>query len=84
MSETNGETVFVRRSACASAIRAPRTPTTRRGSVSIAVDAIADALELIKTGRIIHARDRLDKALMTVTRDVQTGAIQWVSAETTI
>ena len=35
---------------------------------NIAIDAIADALELMKSGRIIHARERLDKALMTVTR----------------
>jgi hypothetical protein len=34
----------------------------------IAVDAIADALGLIKTGRITQARDRLDRALLGVTR----------------
>jgi hypothetical protein len=33
-----------------------------------AVDAIADALELIKSGRILHARERLEKALVTVTK----------------
>jgi len=33
-----------------------------------AVDAIADALELLKTGRTHHARERLDKALMSITR----------------
>ena len=34
----------------------------------IAVDAIVDALELLKTGRTTNARERLDKALVTITR----------------
>jgi hypothetical protein len=34
----------------------------------IAVDAIHQALELIKTGRVTEARDRLDKALLVVTK----------------
>ena len=34
----------------------------------IAVDAIVEALELIKTGRIMHARARLDGALVKITR----------------
>jgi hypothetical protein len=33
-----------------------------------AIDAIVDALELLKSGRAGHARDRLDKALLTLTR----------------
>jgi hypothetical protein len=33
-----------------------------------AVDAITDALELIKTGRIDHARTRLEKTLWVITR----------------
>jgi hypothetical protein len=34
----------------------------------VAVDAIADALELIKSGRIGHARERLSKALLVITK----------------
>jgi len=34
----------------------------------VAVDAIADALELIKSGRVGHARERLDKALLVITK----------------
>lgn len=34
----------------------------------IAVDAIHQALELIKSGRVDQARDRLDKALLAVTK----------------
>lgn len=33
-----------------------------------AVDAIVDALELLKSGRATHARDRLDKALIVITK----------------
>jgi hypothetical protein len=32
-----------------------------------AVDALVDALELIKTGRITHARERLEKSLSVIT-----------------
>jgi len=34
----------------------------------VAINAIADALELIKTGRTMHARTRLEKTLQILTR----------------
>jgi hypothetical protein len=47
-----------------SANHASRTMRINR----VAVDAIGDALELIKSGRVGHARERLDKALLVITR----------------
>jgi hypothetical protein len=34
----------------------------------LAIDAIVDALEFMRTGRVDHARTRLDRALLTITR----------------
>jgi len=45
------------------------TQANRQLTISrLAVDSIVDALELMKSGRIIHARERLDKTLVIITR----------------